>query len=313
VLNERLRDTALVFENIAQPGNVSACTRTAEALGCQHVFVVERYPPGAFVPDGGGADKGCMKWLTTRRFGSLAACLEAVRAEDYAVHATDLGPGAVGIDAAVAASLCAAPAAAAPTAAAAATAAGAAAPASPCAPATRPRVALAFGNEHRGCSRALLAAADVRFALPQRGLVQSLNLSVAAALALDRYVHRTPDYAARAEALLAAAQQRLCAPPLPPPAEAAAGLGGARRRAPVPGGGVVDVLALLQRGTAVTDAPLEPPQRVDDAGGAGAGGRLVCEGLPLPEKAELLARFLMSDVVNSERILARAGVRPDDY
>ena len=46
------------------------------------------------------------------------------------------------------------------------------------------RVAVVFGNEHRGVSDALAAGADGTFAIPMRGFVESLNVSVAAAITL---------------------------------------------------------------------------------------------------------------------------------
>jgi tRNA (guanosine-2'-O-)-methyltransferase len=50
--------------------------------------------------------------------------------------------------------------------------------------AAMPRVALAFGNEHQGISRELRAVADGAFAIPMRGMVESFNVSVAAAITL---------------------------------------------------------------------------------------------------------------------------------
>ncbi len=45
-------------------------------------------------------------------------------------------------------------------------------------------ICLALGNEDRGCSAALLAAADVVAYIPQAGKVGSLNVAAAAAIAL---------------------------------------------------------------------------------------------------------------------------------
>jgi tRNA (guanosine-2'-O-)-methyltransferase len=42
------------------------------------------------------------------------------------------------------------------------------------------------GNEHEGLTAQALAAADVRFGIPMYGLTQSLNLSVATALIVER-------------------------------------------------------------------------------------------------------------------------------
>jgi tRNA (guanosine-2'-O-)-methyltransferase len=51
-------------------------------------------------------------------------------------------------------------------------------------------VALVFGSEHRGVSEEALALADVQFVIPMHGFVQSLNVSVAAAVSLARAVEQ---------------------------------------------------------------------------------------------------------------------------
>ena len=47
-----------------------------------------------------------------------------------------------------------------------------------------------FGNEHRGVSDEALALADATYAIPMRGFVQSLNVSVAAAISIAKAVER---------------------------------------------------------------------------------------------------------------------------
>jgi tRNA (guanosine-2'-O-)-methyltransferase len=46
------------------------------------------------------------------------------------------------------------------------------------------RIALVFGNEHKGVSETLLQHCDGNFIIPQVGMVQSLNISVACAITL---------------------------------------------------------------------------------------------------------------------------------
>jgi tRNA (guanosine-2'-O-)-methyltransferase len=47
-----------------------------------------------------------------------------------------------------------------------------------------PPTALVFGNESRGLPRSVVAACDGSFSIPMHGLSQSLNVSVAAGVAL---------------------------------------------------------------------------------------------------------------------------------
>ena len=46
------------------------------------------------------------------------------------------------------------------------------------------RVALLFGNEHKGVQESTIKMCDGNFIIPQMGMVQSLNISVACAISL---------------------------------------------------------------------------------------------------------------------------------
>jgi tRNA (guanosine-2'-O-)-methyltransferase len=73
-------------------------------------------------------------------------------------------------------------------------------------------VALVFGNESRGVSEEALARADARYVIPMRGFVQSLNVSVAAAVSLahavERRVHERGRHGDLGEAEAAELRQR---------------------------------------------------------------------------------------------------------
>jgi len=169
VAARRLADTVLLLENLSDARNLSACLRTADALGVHHVLVVERWGSAALVPS---VDKGVGKWLALRRFAAAADALAFARGElgVAAVYATALAPGATPLSRAVRASV-----------------AGAGS-------GPRPRVCVAFGSEHRGVSAALRAAADACLYVPQAGFVESFNVSVAVGVVLSALVRRTPDY-----------------------------------------------------------------------------------------------------------------------
>jgi tRNA (guanosine-2'-O-)-methyltransferase len=150
----RTRTLTVVLEAFCDPQNVNAVLRTCEAFGVQEVHVVE----GEMKPYDRNKkiSQNADKWLDVVRWKDTAECLAHLQARGFAVYATWLGEGSCGL-----------------------------ADLSFAGP-----VALVFGNENRGVSPEALAVADRRYAIPMRGLVQSLNVSVAAAVSLSRAVER---------------------------------------------------------------------------------------------------------------------------
>lgn len=305
-----------MLENLGDPRNCSAVIRTADALGVQTLCVIERYDRWNRVDS---VDKGAGKWLSVETFRTAAECAEWLRQRDFALFATDLSPGAVPLDAAVRASLAlptrkhdaeslqpssadAAPLPNAPP-----STAGALRPAAAPVP-YRPRVAIALGNEHRGVSRALVAHAAASFFIPQAGFVQSMNVSVAAAIALHSFLHRTPDYgrtitAGRHGGLVVHDEDGASASAY---ADADAGcvadshLGqGQSGEGRLKADGVQSVEQLALQQWLPGDA-------------AGPSSLLRTEYLSQEERDELLLRMLLTSMNNGEKILQRKGVRPPD-
>jgi tRNA (guanosine-2'-O-)-methyltransferase len=154
VVGNRTRTLTVVMEALCDPQNVNAVIRTCEAFGVQALHAIEgpmkRYDPNKKISQ--NADK----WLDVRRWSSTAECLGFLKAEGFRIYATHLGQDSVGL-----ADLSFAP-----------------------------KVALVFGNEHRGVSDEAAALADANFTIPMLGFVQSFNVSVAAAITLARAVDR---------------------------------------------------------------------------------------------------------------------------
>jgi tRNA (guanosine-2'-O-)-methyltransferase len=150
----RTRSLTVVLEAFADPQNVNAVLRTCEAFGVQEVHVVE----GPMKPYDRNKriSQNADKWLDVVRWRTTGECLDALAARGFAIYATDLSEGSRPLGEVSFA----------------------------------PRVALVFGNEHRGVSPEALARAHLRYAIPMRGFVRSLNVSVAAAVSLARAVER---------------------------------------------------------------------------------------------------------------------------
>ena len=147
VVNARTDEVAVVLDRIADPHNSSAVLRSAEAFGVQQVH--------AIIGDYGfrashGVSKGTQRWLDVTRYESAEACAARLKGEGRAIYVAAMD--------------------------------GEATPETLC---RVPRLAVVFGNEHRGVSSEMRALADGAFSIPMRGFVESLNVSVAAAITLQ--------------------------------------------------------------------------------------------------------------------------------
>ena len=150
----RTRTLVVVLEAFCDPQNVNAVLRTSDAFGVQEVHVIE----GPMKPYDRNKkiSQNADKWLDVVRWKGTRPCLEALRGRGFAVYAAHLGEEARSLGELSFAG----------------------------------KVALVFGNESRGVSDEALALADARYVIPMRGFVQSLNVSVAAAVSLAHAVGR---------------------------------------------------------------------------------------------------------------------------
>jgi tRNA (guanosine-2'-O-)-methyltransferase len=139
----------VLLDSVGQPFNVGSIIRTAAALGAEQLWLC-----GATAsPEHPSARKtalGTSRLLPWTELPSVTDAVAAARAQGLRVVAIELAAGAVPLhEAPLGGDIC-----------------------------------LALGHEDRGCSPALLAAADVVAYIPQTGRVGSLNVAAAAAIAL---------------------------------------------------------------------------------------------------------------------------------
>ncbi len=139
----------LLLDSVSQPFNVGSIIRTAAALGVEHLWLCG----DSASPDHPSARKtalGTERYLTWEQVSDTAAAAAAASAAGLAVIAIELAQDATPLhQAPLGGDVC-----------------------------------IALGNEDRGCSAALLAAADAIGYVPQTGRVGSLNVAAAAAIAL---------------------------------------------------------------------------------------------------------------------------------
>jgi len=150
-LDARLGRVRCAIEAVYHRHNVSAILRTCDSVGLQHVHLVE----GHFSPAKGAA-RGAERWLQLHRERSAEQAIERLRADGFRIWIADLAEDSVTPEEV---------------------------------PVDEP-VCLWFGAELVGVSEVARAAADGVVTVPMRGLAQSLNVSVAAALTMRPVAER---------------------------------------------------------------------------------------------------------------------------
>jgi tRNA (guanosine-2'-O-)-methyltransferase len=151
--DRRTRHFTLVMEDLKDPHNISAVIRTSEVFGLQDVHVINEVNPYRITRS---VLKGSYKWLDIHCHNRRRECFESLKAKGYriAVASTNHSESLFDLDLSI------------PT-------------------------AFYLGSETMGNHPDTLAAADVRFRIPQQGLTESLNVSVCAGViiaTLDRFL-----------------------------------------------------------------------------------------------------------------------------
>lgn len=153
VLRERTRYLTLALEDLYQPHNAAAVLRSADAFGIQDVHTIEhqhRFRPSE------GVAVGADRWLSLFPHTSLESCYSHLRKKGYRIVVTSPHSGAYNLETL---------------------------------PLDQP-TAIVFGSEKPGASDAALQLADAHLKVEMRGFVESLNISVCAALCLSRLSER---------------------------------------------------------------------------------------------------------------------------
>lgn len=148
VLSLRQKGLSIVLANIHDPHNASAIYRSCDAFGVPKVYLY--YTDTSFPALGARTSASARKWVRTERFNDPDALIEALKSENMKIYATS------------------------------------------CTSAAKPMYDLDFtlptafimGNEHRGVDPEFMSRVDGEVYIPMYGMIQSFNVSVAAALLL---------------------------------------------------------------------------------------------------------------------------------
>jgi len=144
----------VVLEDIHDPHNAQAVIRSCDSFGIQQVyFIFEKEKHFDPYKVGRLASSTANKWLDYRMFCSTADCFAELKAKGFDTIGTAFNDRAVSL---YSFDFCA-----------------------------NPQSALCFGNEHSGLSEYALEHCDQLINIPMSGMVQSLNLSVSAAICLS--------------------------------------------------------------------------------------------------------------------------------
>lgn len=157
VLEKRQPGLTVVFENVHDPHNISAVLRSCDAVGVLEAHGI--YNGRTTFPElGAKSSASARKWVDVHLHDTVDDCYAVLRKQGFRIYTTHMSGDAVSLfDLDL----------------------------------THP-IALVFGNEHDGVSEEARLLADGNFLIPQVGLIQSLNISVACAVSLyEAYRQRT--------------------------------------------------------------------------------------------------------------------------
>lgn len=146
VIKSRQHSLTVVMENIHDPHNASAIFRTCDAVGIPKVNLIYNFE--SFPRIGKKSSASAFKWVEKEKYKSVESCYTDLKNQGYKVFAsslTDHSKSLYDLD-------------------------------------LTQKIAIVVGNEHRGVSAEAAKLADEVFLIPQFGMVQSLNVSVATAV-----------------------------------------------------------------------------------------------------------------------------------
>ena len=147
-LKARQFSLSVVMENIHDPHNVSAVFRTCDAVGVPKISLL--YTVDTFPKISKTSSSSANKWIEIDKYNNTGKCFDELHKQGFKIYASMLNKKTVNlydID-------------------------------------LTQKIVLVFGNEQRGVSPEAEKLADETFYIPMRGMIQSLNVSVAAAVTL---------------------------------------------------------------------------------------------------------------------------------
>ena len=147
-IKARQHSLRVVIENVHDAHNVSAIIRTCDAVGIPKIsllYTKEKLPKISRI-----TSSSANKWVKTESFTETETCFNSLRKEGFKIYSTLLDAKAKSIYEVD----------------------------------FTEKIAIVMGNEHRGVSKEAANLSDGTIYIPMKGMIQSLNVSVAAAIVL---------------------------------------------------------------------------------------------------------------------------------
>ena len=150
VARSRQAGLTVVIEDVFDPHNLGALTRSCDAFGIQEIHVIfETHPEFDPKQVGKNSSTAANKWLSYRIHHHTETAIRTLQAEGWLVVAAVIDENAESIFEA---------------------------------DFSHSQIALLFGNEKEGLSSKAIALADRQVTIPMQGIAQSMNISVSAAV-----------------------------------------------------------------------------------------------------------------------------------
>ena len=149
VLAKRQTDLVVVLENVFDPHNISAIMRSCDAVGIQDIYVLNTKIP-RHADWGFKSSRSAIKWINAHQYSDANVLFSYLKEKGFSIYSTALTPGAKNLFTVN----------------------------------LTQKMALVFGNEQNGVSEEIRKLCEGDIFIPQVGMIASLNVSVACAVAL---------------------------------------------------------------------------------------------------------------------------------
>lgn len=152
MIHHRQPTLTVVMENVNDPHNIMAVARSCESVGIPQIHIIhDKNQPGFDIrKEGSRSSASANKWISFKNYSSTKACFDQLKQDGFLIYSTHLSTDAISIHEVD----------------------------------MTQKIALVFGNEKHGISDEALSLSDGNFIIPQVGMIQSLNISVACAVSV---------------------------------------------------------------------------------------------------------------------------------